>query len=563
MDFLLSWRPTELPNSWAATHGWRSAWIAALGAIVLLAAFAVLESPRVAARLSASTTRLARRGLLGLLGVAAVLGAATYVDFGVFRYGSYLNEWDVYHYYLGTKYAPELGYTNLYGATLVADQETGLRYRPSHGGIRDLETAKLRAVGSVLAEADRYRARFSPDRWRELVADVAWLKMQLPAHRWSLILADHGYNGTPAWSMVVGGLLTRHLSIRNPVSRWLLILLDPLLLVASVVAVGWAFGPRAALLTVVFVGTHYLFSWGHLKGAILRTDFAVASLVAVCLVKRGCYRVAGALLGWAVLSRVFPGFLLLGPLLLLVHGFWRRRQWDVRLVGLVAACALVIAAGVLGSCVYFGDAAIWSEWRAKIGLHYAEGSDWDMGFRTIAEATFVEGVPVRPASLALVAGKAVGSSFHAAELVAMLLLTASALAFLPGLEHHEALAYGFVFVFLFGVATYYYYLVLVVPFVFFAANLGKPSGMAGVGGMLLSGLGGYVLFGGWGPLASWVPFRGFHQTFPTTFFMSCLVALSVAQMIGLAAVRAYRLERGRAERRAPRCPRPDEGPDAL
>jgi len=91
-----------------------------------------------------------------------VLAIATYVDFGVFRYGTYLNEWDFYHYYLGTKYAHELGYTNLYGATLAADQEGGLRYHNPR--IRDLGTAQLRNVGEVAAESAHYRGRFSDAR---------------------------------------------------------------------------------------------------------------------------------------------------------------------------------------------------------------------------------------------------------------------------------------------------------------------------------------------------------------------------------------------------------------
>ncbi|HJX54266.1 MAG TPA: hypothetical protein VJ801_15980, partial [Polyangia bacterium] len=204
MNPLTSWRPTELPDSWAPTHGWALARVLAVVAILAVAGFVALERPLLTGRLSAAIRRLGRRVLIGVLGVSAVLAVATYVDFGVFRYGTYLNEWDFYHYYLGTKYAHELGYTNLYGATLAADREGGLRYHNPRNEMRDLGTAQLRNVGEVAAESARYRGRFSEPRWREFVADVTWFKMQLPAHRWSLLLADHGYNGTPAWSFVVG-----------------------------------------------------------------------------------------------------------------------------------------------------------------------------------------------------------------------------------------------------------------------------------------------------------------------------------------------------------------------
>jgi hypothetical protein len=43
---------------------------------------------------------------------------------------------------------------------------------------------------------------------------------------------------------------------------------------------------------------------------------------------------------------------------------------------------------------------------------------------------------------------------------------------------------------------------------------------------------------------AWVPLRGWHQTFPTYYYLSCLIAVTVAQMIILAASKARALERG-------------------
>jgi hypothetical protein len=518
-------------------------------AVLVIAAFALLESPWAMRRLSAAVRRIGRLALIGILAVSALLALATYVDFGVFRYGTYLNEWDFYHYYVGTKYAPELGYTNLYGATLVADGETGLRYRNPRGEIRDLATAQLRDVGTVAAEAARYRQLFSAARWREFVADIAWFKVQLPEKRWGLVLADHGYNGTPAWSFVVGGLLTRHLSVREPVSRWLMLLLDPLLLLAAALVVGWAFGVRVALLMVVFVGTHYLMSWGHLKGALLRTDFAMGSVLAVCFVKKGRYKLAGVFLGWAVLSRVFPAFLLVGPVVLLASELWRSRRLNRPLLGLLLASAATIVVVVLASCAYFGGTAIWHEWSSKIALHYAGGSDWDLGYRALAEVKFLDGVPVRQAVLMSEAGQQPETLIRGIEFVVLALLVVPALAFVRALEHHEAVAFGFVFVFLLSLAAYYYYLILCVPLLFFAGDLGKPQHALGAAFMFVTGLAGYVLFSGWQPLRdSWVPLRGWHQTFPTYHFLSAFIAVSVAQMIVIAATEARAREREEARK---------------
>jgi hypothetical protein len=543
-----AWRPAELPDSWSPTHGWTTARVLAMIAILVIGAFAVMESSWAMHRLSTAARRIGHRILIGVLALSAVLAVATYLDFGVFRYGTYLNEWDFYHYYMGTKYAPELGYTNLYGATLVADGETGLRYHHPHGEIRDLATAQMRDVRAVAAEAGHYKQGFSEARWREFVADIAWFKMQLPENRWSLVLADHGFNGTPAWSFVVGGLLTRHLSVREPLGRWFMLLLDPLLLLAAAGAVAWAFGARAALLLVVFVGTHYLFSWGHLKGALLRTDFAMSSVLAVCLVKKGRYKLAGMFLGWAILSRVFPAFLLVGPLVLLLDELVRGRHLNRPLFSFLLASAGTIVVVVLASCAYFGGTAIWHEWSSKIALHYAGGSDWDVGYRTIAEAHFVNGVPVRSVDL-VAAGQPSNMTSHGLEFAVLALLVVPALSFIRALEHHEAVAFGFVFVFLLSLAAYYYYLILCVPLVFFAADLGKPQHALGAAFMFVTGLAGYGLFSGWQSLRdSWVPLRGWHQTFPTYYFLSCLIAISMAQMIVIAATKARARERGEARK---------------
>ena len=558
MNLLTSWRPTELPDSWAPTHGWALARVLAVVAILVVAGFVALERPWVTGRLSVAARRLGRRVLLGVLGVSAVLAVATYVDFGVFRYGTYLNEWDFYHYYVGTKYAHELGYTNLYGATLVADQEGGLRYHNQRHEMRDLATAQLRDVGEVAAEGARYRGRFSDTRWREFVADITWFKMQLPPHRWSLVLADHGYNGTPAWSFVVGGLVTRHLSVRDPASRWLMLALDPLLLLAATLAVAWAFGLRTAFIMVIFIGTHYLLSWGHLKGALLRTDFAMASVLAVCLVKQRYYKIAGVLLGWAVLSRIFPAFLLIGPTVLLLWRLARNRRIDLQLLGFMGACAATVTLVVLGSCAYFGTTGIWHEWSLKIATHYTGGSDWDLGYRTLAEASFVDGVPERTVAHAV--GQSPALFLGRPGTMVALLLVLPALTFIRGLEDHEALAYGFVFVFLLALASYYYYLVLCVPLLFFAPQLERPQQALGVAFMFFTGIVGYLLFSGSKLLPdSWLMFRGWRQTFPTYYFLCYFLTVTVAQMILLAGSKTLRAER----RASAGSPQPSDVHDSM
>jgi hypothetical protein len=99
-------------------------------------------------------------------------------------------------------------------------------------------------------------------------------------------------------------------------------------------------------------------------------------------------------------------------------------------------------------------------------------------------------------------------------------------------------------VFLLALAAYYYYLVLCLPLLFFAPQLERPQNALGVAFMFFTGIMGYVLFSGWPVLAgSWVMFRGWHQTFPTYYFLCCFIAVTVAQMILLAGSKTLRCER--------------------
>ena len=201
--------------------------------------------------------------------------------------------------------------------------------------------------------------------------------------------------------------------------------------------------------------------------------------------------------------------------------------------------AATVAALVLASAAYFGGTAIWHEWSAKIALHYADGSDWDLGYRTVVEAKFPRGIPMRGWDFATLTGVWPTTTEKLPAWIAMTLLAVPAVAFMRSLAHHEAVAFGFVFVFLFAAASYYYYLILCVPLLFFASDLGRRQNALGAAFMFLTGLAGYVLYSGWECLrASWVPLRGWHQTFPTYFYLSCFVAVTVAQMIALAATRA-------------------------
>src|SRR5262249_1164755 len=149
-------------------------------------------------------TRAADRGLLAF----GLLGLLGYFHFGALHGvgAGYVQRWDLAHYYLGAKYFPELGYTRLYQASAVAEADAGFESEVAERRQRDRGTGKFANGADALIEADRYRGRFSPARWRAFVADVVTLRGWLSPARWAQSQMDHGYNGTPAWAIAASVL---------------------------------------------------------------------------------------------------------------------------------------------------------------------------------------------------------------------------------------------------------------------------------------------------------------------------------------------------------------------
>ncbi len=269
--------------------------------------------------------------------------AANYLDWGRFRNGRYLNAYEFYHYYLGTKYAPEIGYTGLYAASLIADDETGMKYSNEKKSIRNLSTGGYIAVADVLKHRDHFKVRFSPERWNAWVRDVGWFKKEMSTGRWNSVLRDKGYNASPVWSAIVGGLLTNRFPTESEAGMNFLAVIDLLLISAAFVCVFWAFGPRSALLLLLLLGTHYMMHFSHMKGALMRTDFAVALVLAVCLVKKERYGLAGFFVAYSFLARVFPGVFL--------FGLGAKLLWDLLRVARQAAQAFYDRYGEMKPCL--------------------------------------------------------------------------------------------------------------------------------------------------------------------------------------------------------------------
>lgn len=470
------------------------------------------------------------RGLLAVpLLILAVLSVWHYAGFYPWLTKSYFNHYEFYHYYIGAKYAPEVGYGGMYNASLVADAEAGQTYTSRtirnlgymRGTVEEREERGDRPyydLKSVLNRKDEIKAHFSPERWAEFVKDITYFKKSLGAGRWSRIMLDKGYNATPVWG-ATGGILSNLVSTDNKTGLQCLALLDPFLILLSLACVAWAYGPRAALFVGAFFGANYLTMLSPtMKMAYLRTDWITLTVMGACFVKRGWYGTAGGLMAYAGLARIFPIIFAfgMGARGLIVLFRTRRFPWPHFRFFLVYGAVAALLVG--GSILYAGGLQQWQDFMDKIGYHNDDISTWRVGFKYIFLGTFDQpppGVGWWPYKAQLQTFLQDNAAIWWSIQGVVLLLTLLAVRHL---RDDEAIPFSFVPVFFMVAPTHYYYMMLIIPALFLAMKVDSPLRAAGL----------IYLFGA-SMIGAHYNSRGWQ--FPLAFDMSCVLLAFVLYLL--------------------------------
>jgi hypothetical protein len=349
--------------------------VASAGALLLLARL----GSRRWSRASPRWRRLADAGLLAL----GVLAAACWWNLFQFNYPMFGHPSETYHYYVGSKYYRELGYTRLYHCTAIADAEAGRRAEVAGRYLRNLETNRIERATAALADPDGCKRHFTPQRWRRFRRDVGWFREGLPKRRWHRMQLDHGYNGTPAWGFF--GSLLAHTGQASKTHILALRLLDPLLLLVAWGAVGWTFGWRVLCVALLYWGTNYPAQYGWVGGSYLRQLELAAVLIGICLARRERMTAAGYLLALAALVRVYPVLLLAGPGLAALGAMLRERRLFLSaaqrrlLLGGVLALATLLPLSALTS----GGLGAWREFAENSQVLLGTPLRNHMGLRTV------------------------------------------------------------------------------------------------------------------------------------------------------------------------------------
>lgn len=417
-----------------------------------------------------------------LLAVVLLLSALNYTRWSSRSLVEQLDCYDLFHYYLNAKYFDELGYYDLYPALLLADadnkpyydngpqymaqSEVGHSFEPIEHGV---------ARGKVVREQ-----RFTPERWKQFEHDMLYLQRdrrdKLGAKVWREMIQDHGFNGTPAWTLIAEPF-ARAVPVE---SVKLLCYIDVVLLAAAIAVVAWAYDGWVASWIAAFIVLSYSGRWPYIPWVFLRYDWISCLIAAVALLGRGqkepedsrrqyaLYGAGGALVGLAAVLRLFPAMWMWGPLFVGLAGLAGRRVHKRLLV--LAGGFLLGAAVVEGAAlVRFGPETVVVHMENMVDHNKPE----QLSSRRVGLAiALVYDGQLEPKFIKPETKQRVADQKNLRYGLAALTLVLFGAA-LRRARDDEALAYGFLPFFLLTTASYYYYIARITLVLLHASDLSK------------------------------------------------------------------------------------------
>ncbi|HEU4405203.1 MAG TPA: hypothetical protein VFS43_07930 [Polyangiaceae bacterium] len=247
--------------------------------------------------------RRTKRRAAALFSFAAVI---CYFQFFQIGYPEFYHRWEFFHYYMGAKYFPEMGYDGLYKCTAIAEADLGFQKEVRARKLRDIgHTNLIVSAGTVLEHPEQCKDAFKPEKWEAFKNDVKFFRQVSGSGQWwHDMQTDHGYNPPPVW-----GIMGYLFSWLNPAEQWymkLLSSLDVALFAGMFGCVAWAFGWRVAALAITFWGTQGASPFYWTGGAFLRQDWLFYAVVSACMIRKRKYFWGGFMMAYSTLLRVFP-----------------------------------------------------------------------------------------------------------------------------------------------------------------------------------------------------------------------------------------------------------------
>jgi hypothetical protein len=319
--------------------------------------------------------------VFGGLGVAAYVGSD---DLGA---SNFVHRWELFHYYLGSKYPRELGYKRLYTCAAVAQSELdpGQRAEVMARKIRDLETDIIQEAAPVLEHPEECKRHFSPQRWKAFKKDVAWFRHSSSRSFWEGMQTDHGYNPPPVWTMS-GHFFGAFFPAATTQSMGVLASLDTIVFALTFFFVWWGFGLETCCLVLVFWGTQFPANGYFTGGAFLRQDWLMFLVMSACLLRKRYWALAGAALATSALLRVFPALFFAGIGLVALSHLYKHKRFAKHHLRVFAGAALATVVLVTGSVAVAGEKS-YEGFVEHIALHHRTPLTNNMGLSVLLSYT--------------------------------------------------------------------------------------------------------------------------------------------------------------------------------
>ncbi len=278
-----------------------------------------------------------------------------------------LHTWEFFHYYLGTKYFEEVGYSGLYNCAYRYSVESDSGQPEADRVIRNLEKNTLVSSVEALRASEVCRSKFTQQRWNDFSYDVGWFQKEM-GERWNTVFHDHGFNPSPWWIWVAKRILpdgaVSHEKLAKIV-RW------DFALIASIWLLLFLFVDlRSVCFAAVVWGVNPLADGSWTAGTYLRHDWLTACVVAIIALSRQQNMLAGSLLTYATCSRIFP-VVLFGGVVLHFLAVMKGKPSPLRHhMSIILSAALTLAVIFTVTSASFGVSA-WRDFLDNTSKHVA------------------------------------------------------------------------------------------------------------------------------------------------------------------------------------------------
>jgi hypothetical protein len=313
-----------------------------------------------------------------------VLGFFTYFDFlnPNVRYNNYYHRHEFFHYYMGSKYFGQIGYSRLYECTAIAEVELGFGDKLKKQDMRDLRVNLIGPITNtyVFSDPQQCKSHFDPEKWEAFKTDVKWFEQSARGTYWDNMKKDHGYNPPPVWTMT--GKFFGSFAPAGDGYFKALSLIDVFIHIGVLTLLGWAFGLRTMAVGAVFWGCNAVANFYWTGGAFMRQDWVFFLIASVCLARKRYFALSGAALMWCALLRVFPAVLFFGVGLIVLFHLIRKRRFHPDHLRWIAGAA--IALGVLGgTSLMVSGVGAYKEFAHHISTHRNTPLTNHMGLESI------------------------------------------------------------------------------------------------------------------------------------------------------------------------------------